>query len=90
MPLKPGTSNKTIGKNIKELVGSYKKTGKIGLSKPASKEAAQKQAVAIALSSAGKTKNENFDTYVNDLLGQLFTPTTKEQEKELENKNSVE
>jgi len=55
MPLKKGSSSKTIGKNISELVGTYKKKGKIGASKPKSKSAAQKQAVAIAMNTAGKS-----------------------------------
>jgi hypothetical protein len=44
MPLKPGKSQHTIGKNIKELeaTGKYPK----------------KQAIAIALSSAGKSKKK--------------------------------
>lgn len=56
MPLKKGRSSKTINKNVKELVKTYEKKGKIGTSKPASKKAAQKQAVAIALSKAGKSR----------------------------------
>ena len=36
MPLKGGKSNKTIGKNVKELVKTYEKKGKIGASKPVS------------------------------------------------------
>jgi len=56
MPLKKGKSSKVVSKNISELVGSYEKKGKIGTSKPKSKKAAQKQAVAIALSTAGKSK----------------------------------
>lgn len=56
MPLKKGRSQKTISKNISEMVGSYEKKGKIGTSRPASKKAAQKQAVAIALKSAGKSR----------------------------------
>lgn len=50
---------------------SYKKKGKIGTSKPKSKKQAQKQAVAIALSKAGKSKmNESltFDELVESLL----------------------
>lgn len=55
MPLKRGTSNKTVSGNISEMMGKYKKTGAIGTSKPASKKKAQKQAVAIALTEAGKS-----------------------------------
>ena len=55
MPIKKGSSSKTIGKNINELVGTYEKKGKIGASKPKSKTAAQKQAVAIAMNTAGKS-----------------------------------
>jgi hypothetical protein len=71
MPLKSGTSQKTIGKNVSELMKTYKKKGKIGTSKPKSKKAAQKQAVAIALSKAGKTKMSeslSFDEIVKSLL----------------------
>lgn len=56
MPLKRGSSNKTVSSNISEMMGSYKKTGKLGTSKPKSKKKAQKQAVAIALTKAGKSK----------------------------------
>lgn len=56
MPLKKGKSSKTINKNVKELVKTYKKRGKIGSSSPASPKAARKQAVAIALNKAGKSK----------------------------------
>jgi hypothetical protein len=71
MPLKSGLSQKTISKNVSELMRSYKKKGKIGTSKPKSKKQAQKQAVAIALSKAGKSKmNESltFDELVESLL----------------------
>lgn len=56
MPLKKGSSKKTISSNIGTLVGDFKDTGKIGTSKPASKAKAVKQAVAISLSKAGKAK----------------------------------
>jgi hypothetical protein len=56
MPLKKGSSQKTVSGNISEMVSKYKKSGSIGTSKPASKKKAVKQAVAIALSKAGKSK----------------------------------
>lgn len=56
MPLKKGKSKKTIQSNIKELIGSYESTGKIGTSKPASKKKAIKQAIAISYPNAGKSK----------------------------------
>lgn len=54
MPLKKGSSQKTISANTKELYESYLSTGKIGTSKPESKKKARKQAVAIAYSKARK------------------------------------
>jgi hypothetical protein len=70
MPLKSGSSKQTVGKNVGELMHAYKNKGKIGASRPASKKAAQKQAVAIALSKAGKAKmqKESFDATVNQFL----------------------
>jgi hypothetical protein len=56
MPLKKGSSQKVISKNIGEMVTKYKETGKIGTSKPKSKKAAVAQAAAIALSKAGKSR----------------------------------
>ena len=63
MPLKKGSSQKTISANIRELMkdkpGKTRKKAiasiavKQGISK---KEAERKQAIAIALSSAGKSK----------------------------------
>lgn len=59
MPLKKGKSKKAVSSNIKELVNKFKKTGKIGTSKPKSKKAAVKQAVAISLEKAGKSKKKS-------------------------------
>jgi hypothetical protein len=56
MPLQKGRSKKAVGKNVSTLVGDYKKSGKIGASRPASKAAAVKQAVAISLKKAGKSR----------------------------------
>lgn len=57
MPLKRGSSQKTISSNIGEMVSSFKKKGKIGTSKPSSVKQATKQAAAIAYSKAGKSRN---------------------------------
>lgn len=56
MPLKKGSSQKTISKNIGTLVRDFKESGAIGTSKPKSKTAAVKQAAAIAYEKAGKSK----------------------------------
>lgn len=58
MPLKSDKSQKTISKNIGEMVSKYKKTGKIGTSKPKSMEAAIKQASAAAYTKAGKSRKK--------------------------------
>ncbi len=58
MPLKKGKSQKAISSNIKTEMEGYKKTGKIGKSKPKSEKAARKQAVAIALSTARGRKKK--------------------------------
>jgi len=56
MPLKKGSSQKTISGNIGEMVRKFKDTGKIGTSRPGSTRKAVKQAAAIAYSTARKTK----------------------------------
>ena len=58
MPLKSGKSDKTVGFNIKELIHSGREKGHIGTGPPKSGEALQKQAVAISLKKAGKSKNQ--------------------------------
>lgn len=55
MPLKKGSSRKTVSSNIKTLVHDYERKGTIGTSTPASKKKAVKQAVAIALGMARET-----------------------------------
>ena len=58
MPLKKGSSKATVSKNVEELVHHYDETGKIGVSKPASKRKAVKQAVAISLKKAGRSRSQ--------------------------------
>ena len=58
MPLQKGRSQKTVGKNVEKLVHEYEDTGAIGTSHPASKKKAIKQAVAIALTKAGKSRKQ--------------------------------
>lgn len=62
MPLKQGSSRKTVSHNVKEMVGSWKRKGKIGSSRPRSKKKAIKQAVAISLKKAGKSKYQRRNT----------------------------
>jgi len=59
MPLRKGHSDKTVGSNIKTLVHEYEDTGTIGTSHPASKKKAVKQAVAIALTKAGRSRKQS-------------------------------
>ena len=57
MPLKSGSGQKTISSNIAELIDSFQRKGTIGTSTPKSKDAARRQAIAIAYSKAGKSRN---------------------------------
>lgn len=56
MPLRNGRSDKTVTANIAGMVDEYKAEGHIGTSHPATKQKAVKQAVAIALSKAGRSR----------------------------------
>jgi len=56
MPLRKGSSQKTVSHNVEEMVHSWENSGKIGASHPRSKKKAVKQAVAISLKKAGKSK----------------------------------
>jgi len=56
MPLKRGKSKNVISSNIREMVHSYERTGRIGNTKPKSRKQAVKIAVAAALRKAGKSK----------------------------------
>jgi len=74
MPLKPGSSRKTVSGNIQELVDTYQSKGRIGTSTPKSKKAAVKQAVAISLKKAVK----NMEQY-RQMMGRLEGYTFVEQ-----------
>ena len=56
MPLKRGRSNMTVSKNIEKLAHEYEATGMIGASHPTSRKKAIKQAVAISLRKAGRSR----------------------------------
>ena len=56
MPLKEGSSKSVVSSNIKTLVDDWKRDGSIGTSHPPTKKKAVKQAVAIALSKARKSR----------------------------------
>jgi hypothetical protein len=58
VPLKPGHSRKTIGKNIGEMLDAYKEKGKIGNARPKNMAHAQKIAAAAAYDKAGKKKGK--------------------------------
>lgn len=84
MPIpKKVKSKKDISKVIKGEMKQFKKTGKIGTSKPKSTKAAQKQAAAIAYSKAREsgvkvpkkkttTAKESFEGYIKHLLKESF------------------
>lgn len=56
MPLMKGSSKSVVSSNIKTLVDDWQRDGSIGTSHPPTKKKAVKQAIAIALSKAGKSR----------------------------------
>lgn len=58
MPLKSGKSREAVKSNIKTLVHEYEEGGTIGKSHPKNKKKAIKQAVAISLKKAGKSRSQ--------------------------------
>lgn len=58
MPLSKGKSREAVGKNVEKLVHEWERDGHIGNSHPASKKKAVKQAVAISLKKAGKSRSQ--------------------------------
>ena len=55
MPLVSGSTQSVISRNISELDKKYRRTGRIGTSRPANAKKAHAQEVAIALDRAGKS-----------------------------------
>lgn len=56
MSLKKGSSKEVVGGNIKRLVHEWEDDGVIGYAHPKARKKAIKQAVAISLKKAGKSK----------------------------------
>jgi hypothetical protein len=57
MPLRKGSSQATVSSNIELLLHEWQKDGLMGSSHPATRKKALKQAVAIALTKAGRSRN---------------------------------
>ena len=56
MPLNHKKTKKAFKENVSEFVDAYKEKGKIGASKPKSKQSALKQALAISYTIRNKKK----------------------------------
>lgn len=56
MPLRKGTSKEMMSQNIAEVMHSYKRTGRIGSSKPTTSPKARKQAIAIAFDMKARSR----------------------------------
>ncbi len=56
VPLRSGRSDRVVHANIRELLRSFMRTGRIGRNRPATPEAACRMAVAIAFRKAGRTR----------------------------------
>jgi len=58
MPLRKGSSQKTLSHNVEAIVHHWKNSGKVGGGYRRSKKKAVKQAVAISMKKAGKSKRK--------------------------------
>lgn len=56
MPGSSGKKHDQVGQNVEKIVHNWEKDGAIGSSHPRTKKKAVKQAVAISLKKAGKSK----------------------------------
>ncbi|MGB6053980.1 MAG: hypothetical protein WBG17_01940 [Burkholderiaceae bacterium] len=56
MPTTHGKKHDQVGQNVEKLVHEWERDGSIGSSHPPTKKKAIKQAVAISLKKAGKSK----------------------------------
>ena len=61
MPLHRGSSKETISRNIKEMMDSWHRSGKIGNTKTKNKKKAQDIAVAAAEEKAKKSLSADID-----------------------------
>jgi hypothetical protein len=55
MPLQSGSGRKVVSTNIREMLNSFKRTGRIGNSRPGSMKKARAQAAAAAYRMARRT-----------------------------------